>query len=301
MSIEVGGNNIRFAIADVNNKTDKVYRYLDYGVLEAGFHDDLSLSDNQFFSSGMLKKAQNLFYKLRTRQEHFKVVKVRAIATDAFRKAHNAEELVQKIRQTTGINIRILSLEEEDQMDFFSALRATDSSETSVIWDIGNESFQLMISAPTAGPLAHKGEFGSINFMEYLKEVVQNKPTHSLGPLSPMSAGEIHAGNTFARYLARRTPLIIRKELKEQAKITGIGSVFQGGFAKDLTGNKKSLDIDGLQRFIQKQSSSRQINDLHLANAILVLGFMEELEIGELFISDHNSTVGMLELSVLWH
>lgn len=133
MSIEVDANSIRFAIADVDHITDKVYRHLDYGSLEARFYDDLVASDNQFFSSCMLKKAQNLFQKLRTRQEHFRAIKVRAIATETFRQAHNAEQLVQKIRRTTGIDIRILSPEEEDRMDFFSALTATNNSETPVV------------------------------------------------------------------------------------------------------------------------------------------------------------------------
>ncbi|MGO0307550.1 Ppx/GppA phosphatase family protein [Endozoicomonas acroporae] len=302
MAIEINANSIHFAIADVNNKTDKVYRHLDYGSLDAGFYDDLSASDNGFFSNFMLKKAQRLFQKLRTRQEHFKAVQVRAIATDIFREAHNAEELVQKIRRTTGIDIRILSPEEEDRMDFFSALTATDNSETPVVWDIGKESFQLIISDPEAGPFAHKGDFGSVSFMEYLKEVVQNKPTHLPGSLSPISTEELEAGITFARYLARRTPVIIRNELKkDQVKITGIGPVFQEGFAEDITMHQMSLDKGKLERYILDQASSIGTNEASLSSAILVFGFMEELDITQMFISDHNSTVGMLEFPILWH
>ncbi|WP_066013763.1 hypothetical protein [Endozoicomonas atrinae] len=302
MAIEIDANTIHFAIADVNKKTDKIYRHLDYGSLEAGFYDDLSSSDNRFFSSSMLKKAQKLFQKLRTRQEHFKAVKVRAIATDIFREAHNAEELVQKIRRTTGIDIRILSPEEEDRMDFFSAFMVTDHSETPVVWDIGKESFQLIISDPKTGPFAHKGDFGSVSFMEYLKEVVQNKPTHFLGSLPPISTKELEAGITFARYLARRTPVIIRKELKkDKVKITGIGSVFQESFAEDITRQRMSLDRGKLEKYILDQASSSDTNETSLSSAILVFGFMEELDISQMFISDHNSTVGMLEFPILWH
>ncbi|ELT97671.1 hypothetical protein CAPTEDRAFT_188773, partial [Capitella teleta] len=252
----------------------------------------------------MLKKAQDLFQKLRTRQEHFKATKVRAIATDTFREAHNAEELVQKIRRTTGIDIRILSLEEEDRMDFFSALTATDNAETPVVWDIGKESFQLIIADPEAGPFAHKGEFGSVNFMEYLKEVVQNKPAKFSGSLSPISTKELDAAISFAKYLARRTPSIIRRELKkEKVQITAIGSVFQESIAVDIAiNNGKLLDKGILKKYIQEQIlTTNQENDLSLSNAILVLGFMEELEIKRLNISDHNSTLGMLEFPILWH
>lgn len=302
MAIEINANTIYFAIADVNKKTDKIYRHLDYGSLEAGFYDDLSSGDNHFFSSFMLKKAQRLFHKLRTRQEHFKAVKVRAIATDTFREAHNAEELVQIVRRTTGIDIRILSPEEEDRMDFFSAFRATDNSETPVVWDIGKERFQLIISDPEAGPFTHKGDFGSVSFMKYLKEVVQKKPPHFPGSLSPLSTKELEAGITFARYLARRTPVNIRKELKrDKVKITGIGPVFQEGFVEEIAGHRMSLDKAKLEKYILDHASSSDTNEASFSSAILVFGFMEELDITQMFISDHNSTVGMLEFPILWH
>ncbi|WP_257263919.1 Ppx/GppA phosphatase family protein [Endozoicomonas sp. ONNA2] len=301
MAIEIEANTIYFAIADVNKKTDKVYRHLDYGSLEVGFYDDLSSSDNCFFSNFMLKRAQRVFEKLRTRQEHFKVVKVRAIATDTFREAHNAEELVQQVRRTTGIDIRILSPEEEDRMDFLSAFSVTDNAETSVVWDIGKESFQLIISDPETGPWARKSGFGSVSFMEYLKEVVQNKPPQVPDSLSPLTSKELEAGITFARYLARRTPLIIRKELKKgKVKITGTGSAFQEGFAEDISGSS-TLDKDKLKRYILDRASFSDTNGASLSSAILVFGFMEELDITELSISDHNSTVGMLEYPVLWY
>ncbi|USE34564.1 hypothetical protein [Endozoicomonas sp. SCSIO W0465] len=302
MAIEIHANTIQFAIADVNGKTDKIYRHLDYGSLEAGFYDDLSSSDNRLFSNDMLKKAQRLFEKLRTRQEHFKVVKVRAVAMDIFREAHNAEELVEQVRRTTGIDIRILSPDEADRMDFFSAFTATDNSETPVVWDIGKESFQLIISDSETGPFVHKSDFGFVSFMNYLKEVVQNRPMHFPGSLSPVSTKELEAGIRFARYLARRTPDVIRKELKkDKVKITGIGPVFQEGFAEDIAGHIMSLDKGKLEQFILDQASSGDTNEASLSSAILVFGFMEELDITQLFISDHNSTVGMLEFPILWH
>ncbi|MFK0573632.1 hypothetical protein [Endozoicomonas sp.] len=309
MSIEIDANTVHFAIADVNHKTDKVYRHLDYGSLEAGFYDDLAASDNRFFSRCMFKKAQNLFQKLRTRQEHFRVIKVSAIATETFREAHNAEELVQKIRRTTGIHIRILSPEEEDRMDFFSALTTTSDSENPVVWNIGIESFQLIIVDPTGGPFSHKGEFGSVNFMDYLKEVVQNKPTRPSASLSPISIEEINAGITFARYLARKTPLLIRRKLKKnKSRVTAIGSVFQDSVAIDIAENSKVVDSVVVEQFIREHEpdnfsriSDDKSSDTSLANAILVFGFMEELGIKKLYISDHKSTLGMLEYPVLWH
>ncbi len=306
MSIEIDANTVHFAIADVNSKTDKIYRHLDYGSLEAGFYDDLSASDNRFYSKCMFKKAQEIFQKLRTRQEHFSAVKVRAIATETFRDAHNAEELVQKVRRTSGIDIKILSPEEEDRMDFFSAFTVTHDTEMPVVWDIEKESFQLIIADHESGPFAYKGEFGSVNFMDYLKQVVQKKEAIPNTQLYPISAEEINAGIDFARFLARKTPRLIRRELKkDNIKVTAIGSVFQESVATQIANKRNTIDKIQINKFIKEREKNNGLSnkdkDVSLANAILVLGFMEELGMETLDISDHNSTLGMLEFPLFWH
>lgn len=65
--------------------------------------------------------------------------------------------------------------------------------------------------------------------------------------------------------------------------------------------HQMSLDKGKLERYILDQASSIGTNEASLSSAILVFGFMEELDITQMFISDHNSTVGMLEFPILWH
>ena len=294
MTIEVDGNTVCFAIADVNQGSDRVHRHLDYGCMESGFDDDLA--GNQHFSPVVIRRARILFQKMRARQEHFRASRVRAVARPALLAAANADQLVQGVRRTSGIDIHILSSEEEQQMDFYSALGASKNCETPVVWDIGKGRSQLILTNAEDGPLIHKSEFGSNGFMTYLKEVVQDQS--SPRTLSAISIREVHAGMAFARYLARRIPAPILAELKkEPVSMTGIGLLFQQSF--NLDNADQLLDREKLRQFIYTRLMGA--NDLSVANAILVLGFMDELDIEKLRISDHNSTVGMLELPILWH
>ena len=298
MTIEIDGNTVCFAIADVNQGNDRVYRHLDYGCMDSGFDDDLAATGNQRFSQVVIRRARTLFQKMRSRQEHFRASRVRAVARPALQAAANADQLVQGVRRASGIDIHILSSEEEGQMDFYSALGASKNCETPVVWDIGKGRYQMILTNAENGPLIHKSEFGSNGFMTYLKEVVQDKSTTSPHTLSSISIREMHAGMAFARYLARRIPAPITDELKkEQVSITGIGVFFQESI--NLGNADQLLDREKLRQFIYTRLIGA--NDLSVANAILVLGFMDELDIENLRISDHNSTVGMLELPILWH
>ena len=295
MTIEVDGNTVCFAIADVNQGNDRVYRNLDYGCMASGFDDDLAVTGNQHFSQVVIRRARILFQKMRVRQEHFRASRVRAVARPALQAVANADQLVRDVRRASGIDIHILSAEEEEQMDFYSVLGASKNCKTPVVWDIGKGRYQMILTNAEDGPLIHKSEFGSNGFMTYLKEVVQDKS--SPRTLSSISIREMHAGMAFARYLARRTPAPILDELKkEQVSITGIGVFFRESF--NLGNADQLLDREKLRQFIYTRLSDA--NDLSVANAILVLGFMDELDMETLRISDHNSTVGMLELPILW-
>ncbi len=300
MAIEIDGNAVCFAIADVNQDNDKLHRYLDYGCMESGIDDDLAGSENHALSRGVISRTQSLFQKLRVRQEHFRASRVRAVARPSLQIAHNSGQLIQVIRRTTGIDVHVLSPEEEERMDFYSALRASSRCETPVVLDIGKARYQVILADAKNGPQIHKVEFGSVSFVAYLKEVVQDKPTKSTDTISPISIREMNAGIAFARYLARRTPSVIRDELKKEGvPVTGIGAFFQEPFA--LANADRLMNKEGLRQHLYKQLATSKVSDLSVASAILVLGFMDELDIEKIRVSDHNSTVGMLELPILWH
>jgi len=300
MAIEMDINAVCFAIADVSQDGDKVHRHLDYGCMALGIDDDLAVADRHRFSQVLLRRTRDLFQKLRTRQEHFRASRVRAVARQSLQVAYNGDQLIQVIRRTTGIDIHFLSPEEEERMDFYSALAASKYCETPVVLDIGKARYQMILADGKSGPLIHKGELGSAGFMAYLKEVVQDKPAKSSDTLLPISIREMNAGMDFARYLARRTPPAIQDALKKEAvPMTGTGAFFQKSFASGST--DRLLSREGLRQYIYTQLVDDRANDLSVANAILVLGFMEELDIEKLRVSDHNSTVGMLQSPILWH
>jgi exopolyphosphatase/guanosine-5'-triphosphate,3'-diphosphate pyrophosphatase len=72
-----------------------------------------------------------------------------AVATAAVRRAANAAELVEALRQGCGVQLRVLSEEEEARLAFIGAARALDPGPiTLAVADVGGGSSELVIGTP---------------------------------------------------------------------------------------------------------------------------------------------------------
>ena len=67
-----------------------------------------------------------------------------AVATELFRQAKNGQDVIRYLQDMTGIEITIISQEQEGVFGFLGAcLEGNFDPETAVVWDIGSGSFQI--------------------------------------------------------------------------------------------------------------------------------------------------------------
>jgi len=86
--------------------------------------------------------------RMATLAKQFGADRVEAVATSAVRDAENAEFFLARVKQATGLKLRVLSGEDEARLSFRSALAHFDlGAGRSVIMDIGGGSMQLTLSA----------------------------------------------------------------------------------------------------------------------------------------------------------
>lgn len=321
LAIEIDTDAVHFVIADVNPEIDRIIRYLDSGSISADFHKDLMANNNRQFSSQLLAQALSIFAKLKDKSSHLTVNKIRAVATESLRQADNSSQLTQRIRRKTGISIKVLTPEEEDRLDFYSALKVSNASDTPVVWDIGAGRYQLIAGDDTEGPFTHQGTFGSTSFHAYLLEVVQKQVSSQERKLRPLSRKEAEAGIDFARFLARQTSIQTRKAIEQNnGMVIAIGSLFRNSIAGAITAGiiaehpdsysrtqleqviYRRLNLPpGKQRSTTNEESRNEFYQANLTSALMVYGFMLELEIRELTISKKNSADTLLEYPFLWH
>jgi len=143
-AIDVGSNSIRMIVADVSPAGDirvvdemKAMPRLGVGVDATGVLADASMDAALAALARMGVLA---------RQMH--ADRVDAVATSAVRDAANGGAFLDRVRAETGLQVRVLSGEEEARLSFRSALAHFElASGRTVVMDIGGGSLELALAA----------------------------------------------------------------------------------------------------------------------------------------------------------
>ncbi|MEX2177179.1 MAG: Ppx/GppA phosphatase family protein [Gemmatimonadaceae bacterium] len=143
-AIDVGSNSIRQIIADV--RADGAIEVVD----EMKVHPRLGrgMDTTGAMDTESMDLAIEGLSRMAVLAKQLKADRVEAVATSAVRDAANAELFLARVRQATGLRLRVLSGEDEARLSFRSALAHFDlGSGRSVIMDIGGGSMQLSLVA----------------------------------------------------------------------------------------------------------------------------------------------------------
>lgn len=146
-SIDVGSNTIRLLIGRVENRkiirlrTGMVITRLAAGIGETG----LLNADNMEKSVSVLKAFSDII-------SVYGISHIRAVGTSALREAKNSEEFMRRVLSETGINIEVISGEEEAELTAKGVLFDLEKRDASFIVDIGGGSTEWIFcrnSSPT--------------------------------------------------------------------------------------------------------------------------------------------------------
>ncbi|HBR21406.1 MAG TPA: exopolyphosphatase [Nitrospiraceae bacterium] len=134
-SIDVGSNTIRLLIGRVENRkitrlrTGMVITRLAAGIGETG----LLNADNMEKSVSVLKAFSDII-------SIYGILHVKAVGTSALREAKNSEEFMRRVLSETGINIEVISGEEEAELTARGVIFDLPETDSSLIVDIGGGS-----------------------------------------------------------------------------------------------------------------------------------------------------------------
>lgn len=166
-AIDIGSNAIRLAIAHVSLEGGIHLSYrsrepvrLGSSVFSTGSVDNATYED--------LKKA---LLQFRNQLQNHNVKSFRATATSAMREAKNGKEIVKKLFLATGIQVEIISGEEEAQLVSNAISRKIDlKAGNFLLIDIGGGSIELI--AISSGKMLKKQSFvlGGVRVLELHKD-----------------------------------------------------------------------------------------------------------------------------------
>ncbi len=171
-AIDIGSNAIRLAIARQNH-TDWHLTYRSREPVRLG---------SSVFSTGIIDEAtfedlKQALLQFRNQLENHNVHKYRAIATSAMREAENCEEIILKLRQSTGIHVEVISGEEEARLVSKAiSLKVDIKKGNHLLIDIGGGSIELV--ALVDGQIIKKESFvlGMVRVLELQKKKKKDLP-----------------------------------------------------------------------------------------------------------------------------
>ncbi|MBU2914303.1 MULTISPECIES: Ppx/GppA phosphatase family protein [Reichenbachiella] len=138
--IDIGTNTFHLLIVDRSNNNkilhkEKVAVRIGKNGISKGF-----------ISDDAMERAIETLSRFRTKLKEYEVSETTATATSAVRNAENKQEFIDAIRETTGIEIQVLSGDEEAFLIYQGVKEFIDIQEPALIMDIGGGSIEFILA-----------------------------------------------------------------------------------------------------------------------------------------------------------
>lgn len=144
-SIDIGTNTFRILVSDVKENTSLEQLYLDRTIIRlgGGFSEE-----DKVLAADAISRALSTLKKYSIVLEKYSVDKVRAVATSVVREALNSRAFIQEVRDKTGINIDVITAEEEARLTLEGVLNSvTLDSPCCIVFDIGGGSTEYILTS----------------------------------------------------------------------------------------------------------------------------------------------------------
>ena len=229
------------------------------------------------------------------------------VATAAFRSTANSPQFLAEIKNKLGINIRLISQDEEAILGYQAAsARARHLSGSIVVWDIGGNSMQLIVKDMDQNYRIYRGQLASISFKNQLLEKIHHRGAGTQASPNPIGIHNLSPALEIAMTAAADVPEVIKRYIRYTGTtVVGIGGVHNQSIRKQ-TGMTSAYRREDLLKAVKDKLdlTDTQIGgnyaETDVSNLILVLGFMQKLDIEEVQLVDANLTDGILIDPSFW-
>jgi len=307
-AIDIGMGGPKLHIAEVDVQTNKIIKTLHTQRYFVDFYNSVSKHAHSNLSSDIMEEGFKAFNEAVKMAKTFNPKGIVAIATASFRSTPNGMHFAHHLQKEIGIKIHIIDQCLEGKLTFQAVLSKTDvDPETLVVWDVGGGSIQFTAKAQGDSYLVNCQEEGAGAFKDYIIETIQGRNTQEFSSPNPMSSQDIVQATAFARtWIEKVEPVFKDKISHPTASIVGAGSVFGFGISGMLS-NKTTFHVEDLALVVQSLEGK---TDADLgggdyaycegSNAILVLGYMQALNIQQMQIINVNNADGVMTYRPFW-
>ena len=176
--IDIGTNAVRMLIADIGASS---FRELASGRIITRLGQDLDLTG--LLSSEAQERCLAALQKFSRTVSSFPGAAISVVGTSALRTAENRDEFVQTLRQRTGLELRVISGDEEARLTLLGVRRAlspvgrgqADPLHSSLVMDIGGGSSELILTIAGATAQVQSLPLGAVYLTE--RHIRNDPPT----------------------------------------------------------------------------------------------------------------------------
>jgi exopolyphosphatase/guanosine-5'-triphosphate,3'-diphosphate pyrophosphatase len=162
-AIDIGTNSMRLIVAEPLRGGN--YRILDEE--KESTRLGVSLSKTGRLDPLAIEKSLAALRRMKQIAEGFQVTQTRTIATCAVREASNGEEFCRRAHDELGIDIEVISAEQEALLAFFSVQRAFDLTDKhAAVADIGGGSTEIVLAYGNLVEAIYTTQLGAVRLSE---------------------------------------------------------------------------------------------------------------------------------------
>lgn len=188
--IDLGTNTFHLMIAETKGAKSHIIHREKVAVKlgKAGINQDIIQED-------AIDRAILTLQDFKSKMDYEGVVNVHAFGTSALRNAKNANTVTEKIKASTGIEVKIISGDEEAEMIYRGVQTALElGSETSLIMDIGAGSVEFILANRTKTLWKKSLEIGGQRILELfsIHDPITPNEIQQLDQFFESSLAEVH-------------------------------------------------------------------------------------------------------------
>ena len=177
-AIDVGSNAMRMVVGEV----DESWHVKTVENIRLPVRLGQDVFSNGYLEEKTIQQTEEAFLHFKHVAERFGVHRMRAVATSAAREAANSDLLIDRILRTSGIEIDIISGDEEARLIHAAVAHAIDlDHKRSLLIDIGGGSIEVTISTGRNIISTDSYNLGTVRLLEKLNSKDNSK--HTFGKL----------------------------------------------------------------------------------------------------------------------
>ena len=296
-AIDSGSHNCRLQIAKKNKrKIEIIYN----------FSRHLSLAENLAFNNEFDKtKIKDLLKILKIidlKIKEFGVTKYRCVATEAFRQSINSNEVINKIKETIGLKIEVISVREEVELCFRGCSKGFKKTQVPlIIFDIGGGSTEIMLCCHSSKELDSNISFISVpygvvnlddNFQIFSKEKIRNKIENEFKRFNNEYIKKLSDHHIIGSCATITTICGISLNLSKYDKKIVEGKILS---AKDISSAINKIQKLNLDEKINHPLIGKDRHSLLDSGVFILELLIKTLEIDNLYVMENKVRLGILD------